>query len=98
MSSTCTVRINKEIIPARRGDILLDAALASGIEIPHDCRAGQCGTCRVRVVGGRCWGGEAEEPGVVHACQTRVISDLSIEMEEALDLMETSGRVAEITR
>jgi 3-phenylpropionate/trans-cinnamate dioxygenase ferredoxin reductase subunit len=98
MSTACTVRINDESINVRRGDILLDAALAGGIDIPHDCRAGQCGSCRVRVVEGQYWGGDFEDGGVVHACQCRVISDLSIELEKTPDVMETSGHVAEINR
>jgi len=98
MSRSCSVRLNDQLISARRGALLLDAALANGVEIPHDCRAGQCGTCRVRVIDGTYWGGECEEDGYVHACQCRVISDLSLEMEPALDVLETSGRIADIVR
>jgi 3-phenylpropionate/trans-cinnamate dioxygenase ferredoxin reductase subunit len=91
--------LNDQSFAARRGAVLLDAALSAGLEIPHDCRAGQCGTCRVRVVGGSCWGGECgDNDGYVYACQCRIISDLSVEMEPALDVLETSGRVTEIIR
>ena len=46
MSQLCKVTINGELFSANRGDLLLDAALLHGIELPYECRAGQCGTCR----------------------------------------------------
>lgn len=64
---------------ARQGALLLDAALSSGIDLPFDCRAGHCGTCCVRVLSGAVQGGEGSEPGVVHACQCRIIGDIEIE-------------------
>lgn len=66
-------------IVARSGERLLDAALSNGIDLPHDCRAGHCGTCCVRLVSGVVDGGEGAEPGVVHACQCRIIGDLVVE-------------------
>ena len=56
MTKICKVTINGEVISAQPGDLLLDAALMNGIEIPHDCRSGYCGTCQVRVIAGRCLG------------------------------------------
>ena len=49
MPKICKVRINAETISANCGDLLLDAALMNGVELPHDCRSGYCGTCQVRV-------------------------------------------------
>lgn len=34
------------------GDNLLDAAEANGIDVPSSCRAGDCGTCKVRKISG----------------------------------------------
>ena len=65
---------------APRGQLLLDAALSNGIDLPHDCRAGHCGTCCVRLVSGEMRGGEGSEPGIVHACQCRIAGDANIEM------------------
>lgn len=34
-------------------ELLLDAMLASGLEVPFSCRRGACGSCKVNVVAGR---------------------------------------------
>ena len=51
MTNAATVELNIGFIP------LLDAALMNGVELPHDCRSGYCGTCRVRVLSGHTFGG-----------------------------------------
>lgn len=73
------ITIDGRRIPARRGETLLDAALSNGIDLPHDCRSGYCGSCCVRLVSGAVQGGEGAEPGVVHACQCRVAGDAVLE-------------------
>jgi len=98
MSKTCRVFVNGEEFSANRGDLLLDAALMNGVEIPHDCRSGHCGTCRVRVVEGRVFGGQtAGDSKTAHACQCRVISDLVLAVEEVPEVETVSGRIAELT-
>jgi NAD(P)H-flavin reductase/ferredoxin len=72
------ITIDGQSFLARHGEVLLDAALSNGIELPHDCRAGHCGTCCVRLVSGEVQGGEGSEPGIVHACQCRIIADADI--------------------
>ena len=94
MSKICMVEVNGEKFSAYCGDILLDAALASGIEMPHECRSGYCGTCSVRVVSGRFFGGETDDPGVVQACRCRVVSDMNIQVEKVPETMEVSGHVS----
>src|SRR5690242_21633384 len=37
--------------------ILLDGAINSGVDLPHDCRSGICGSCKVTVVDGKLFGG-----------------------------------------
>jgi NAD(P)H-flavin reductase/ferredoxin len=96
MSKICKVTINGEVISANAGDLLLDAALMNGIDLPHDCRSGYCDTCRVRVVAGRCLGDATEDSDIVHACQTRVISDLTVVVEKVPEVMEVSGRIVEL--
>ena len=76
---------------ARRGELLLDAALSNGIDLPHDCRAGHCGTCCVRLVSGEVRGGEGFEPGIVHACQCRIVGDVVIERGEPLGVRTVEG-------
>lgn len=66
-------------ILARSGERLLDVALNNGIDLPHDCRAGHCGTCRVQLISGVVDGGEGAEPGIVHACQCRIIGNVVVE-------------------
>jgi NAD(P)H-flavin reductase/ferredoxin len=65
----------------RVGQKLLDAALLHGVHLPHDCRSGRCGTCRVKVVDGRLEGGQSGEPGAVLACQAQICGPVSIEVE-----------------
>jgi NAD(P)H-flavin reductase/ferredoxin len=79
MARSHRVTINDDSFPARRGELLLDAALRNGVVLPYDCRAGHCGTCCVRLVSGKVRGGQGSEPGVVHACQCRIIGDVVIE-------------------
>ena len=44
MAKTCTVAVNGQTFKAKAGDVLLDAALVSGVNISHDCRSGVCGS------------------------------------------------------
>lgn len=79
MTRNHQITINGTRLMARHGELLLDAALSNGIDLPHDCRAGHCGTCCVRLVSGKVQGGEGSQPGIVHACQCRIVSDAVIE-------------------
>src|SRR3954470_15535603 len=98
MSSQKHVSINGCTFPVRTGDILLDGALANGVEIPYDCRAGTCGTCMVQVVKGKTVGGETLTPGMVHACQARVVSDLVVEMDDVPEIDTTRARLTGIRK
>jgi NAD(P)H-flavin reductase/ferredoxin len=96
MTKTCKVVVNGDEFTANRGDLLLDAALMNGVDIPHDCRSGHCGTCLVRVMEGRVFGGQTVDPRTVHACQCRVISDLAIAVEEVPEVETLSARVVSL--
>ena len=96
MTKICKVTINGDVISANPGDLLLDAALINGIDLPHDCRSGYCDTCRVRVVSGRCLGDATDDPDIVHACQTRLIADLSVVVERTPEVTEVSGRIVDL--
>jgi 3-phenylpropionate/trans-cinnamate dioxygenase ferredoxin reductase subunit len=98
MRKICKVLVNGEQFSANCGDLLLDAALMHGVDIPHDCRSGFCGTCRVNVVKGRVFGGEDGDANVVRACQSRVISDLAIEIEDVPPAAIENGHVVELVR
>jgi CDP-4-dehydro-6-deoxyglucose reductase len=76
---------------AAAGQSLLDAALAAGLNVPHSCVGGNCGSCRARLVrgeveypNGRPLGlsdSEAAE-GYILLCQARARGDLCIETPE----------------
>ena len=70
------------------GEPVLEAALAAGLNLPHSCKSGHCGSCRARLLtgeirypNGRPLGITAEEAraGNVLLCQARAQSDLTVE-------------------
>ena len=67
---------------------VLQAALAAGLNLPHSCKSGHCGSCRARLIAGeihypdgRPLGIAAEEAarGLILLCQARPRSDLTVE-------------------
>lgn len=97
MSRICKVTVNQEPFLANCGELLLDWALMNGVELPHDCRSGICGACRVRLVDGTVFGGHASGDDMIHACQARIVSDLQIAIEDAPEPVTLSGRVVNTT-
>jgi NAD(P)H-flavin reductase/ferredoxin len=91
MGSSHQIIVNGHSFLAHRGELLLDAALGNGIELPHDCRAGHCGTCCVRLVSGEMQGGKGPEPGIVHACQCRVVGDATVETDHLSAVRTVEG-------
>jgi len=89
---------NEGVFKAYRGDTLLDAALLNGFDLPHDCRAGACGSCRVRVISGTLEGGETGEPGSVLACQAKVRTPAQIAIDDVPPIESVSARVKSMTR
>lgn len=97
MGKFCNVTVNDLTFLARRGDLLLDAALSNNVDLPHDCRSGVCGACRVRLVEGRVFGDTDDGSGLVHACQSRVVTDLKIVTEKMPEILSVPGRVKSLT-
>lgn len=91
MARSHQITINGTSFVARSGEVLLDAALNNGIDLPYDCRAGHCGTCCVKLVSGDVRGGEGSEPGIVHACQCRIAGDVVIERRESSTVRTVDG-------
>jgi NAD(P)H-flavin reductase/ferredoxin len=91
MARNHQITFNGRSFPARPGELLLDAALSAGIDLPYNCRAGHCGTCCVKLVAGEMDGGEGSEPGVVHACQCRVVGDAVIEKGQSWGVRTIEG-------
>jgi NAD(P)H-flavin reductase len=98
MTKICKVTFNDTPFLANCGDLLLDSAMMNGVDIPHDCRAGICGACRVRLVDGQVYGGHDHTEDMIHACQARVVSDLRIVTENVPDTVSMPAQVVELTR
>jgi CDP-4-dehydro-6-deoxyglucose reductase, E3 len=73
-------------VPPSQG--LLEAALSAGLNLPHSCKSGHCGSCRARLLSGqiryphgRPLGLTASEEAEGHIllCQARPKSDLAVE-------------------
>jgi CDP-4-dehydro-6-deoxyglucose reductase, E3 len=93
MTKICSVAVNGETFKAKAGSVLLDAALLNGVNLPHDCRSGLCGSCLTRVAKGTTIFGETATAGMVLACQARILSDLEIEAERVPEVSLTHGRI-----
>jgi NAD(P)H-flavin reductase/ferredoxin len=91
MAKNHQITIDGHSFLAPRGQLLLDAALSNGIDLPHDCRAGHCGTCCVRLVSGEVRGGHGSEPGIVHACQCRITGDADIATDQRSGVRTVEG-------
>jgi CDP-4-dehydro-6-deoxyglucose reductase, E3 len=87
MAKLHRVSMNGQVFPARSGQVILEAAMVSGVDMPHDCRAGRCGTCVTQLTKGITLGGDTAQRGMVLACQARVFSDLSL-LVEALPVVK----------
>jgi 3-phenylpropionate/trans-cinnamate dioxygenase ferredoxin reductase subunit len=91
MSRSHQIIVDRSSFLAQRGELLLDAALRNGVDLPYNCRAGHCGTCCVRLVSGEVRGGEGSEPGIVYACQCRIVSDVVIESRQTSGIRTIEG-------
>lgn len=85
------ITIDGQSFLAQQGELLLDAALNNRIDLPFDCRSGHCGTCCVRLISGEVHGGRGTEPGVVHACQCRIVGDAVVEKSRATAVRAADG-------
>jgi CDP-4-dehydro-6-deoxyglucose reductase len=76
---------------AAQGQSLLDAALVAGLNLPHSCKSGNCGSCRARLLEGsteyphgRPLGLSDREvaDGQILLCQARACGDVVLETTE----------------
>jgi phenol hydroxylase P5 protein len=79
-----------ETIEVEEGQTILDAALRSGIYLPHACSHGLCGTCKVEVLAGEIDHGPASpfalmdferNEGHALACCATLLEDIEIEAD-----------------
>ncbi len=96
-----TVNLHHQIT-VKAGENLLAAGLRAGLDWPHDCRVGSCGTCRCTLMKGKIKSlndfsyaltPEQLKQGMVLACQTALKSDVDIEVE-----LGEGNKVAVVTR
>ena len=73
------------VVPIVAGETLLQAALAAGIDAPHSCTEGRCGTCmswlrngEVTMASARALSPRNKERGYILACQSRPSSTAPI--------------------
>jgi ferredoxin len=88
-----TVHLQKEkwCFEAPMDSTVLDAALASGINLPNSCRNGSCRTCICRLVSGQIaykivWPGlskEEKEEGMILPCVAIALTDLVLDVSHA---------------
>jgi CDP-4-dehydro-6-deoxyglucose reductase len=97
MPKTHLVVANGARFSVRSGENLLDGALSNGIDLPHDCRAGRCGTCLMRLRKGRTFGGESRQQSMIYACQARVFSDLVLEYDILPPVQRIDAHVSRLT-
>ena len=90
------IGVNGDRFPARSGQLILDAALVNGVDLPHDCRAGRCGTCLARVIRGITLGGETFQPGLIHTCQARAFSNLELEVDDLPPVVLVNAHVVDV--
>lgn len=85
-----TAGINGRRIVVEPGETLLQAALRHGIDFPHRCRVGGCGTCRCRLAEGEVRSltdasylltAADIERGFILACQSQPRTDVRIEVD-----------------
>lgn len=88
----------------RKNDLLLLAAIAQGIDYPHNCRVGTCGRCKTRLISGRIspmidfalspLTNDELKDGYILACQAKVRSDLVIDVKIGHHVMLPTRSVA----
>lgn len=95
-----------ESFSAEPGETLLAAAERAGVRLPHDCQAGGCGTCRIRLLDGSVTYDEfpfgltpeEEAEGYALACQGVPAGDLVIAVPSVADeLPEPQRHAATVT-
>lgn len=96
--ASCSLVINGQSVKANIGETLVDAALGGWVIVPHDCTSGQCGTCRVTVLGGAVDDQGTAEGRTVLACQALVTGDAEVAFDEVPQVIKRAGTISEITR
>ena len=99
-----SIRGGERSFEVRKNDLLLLSALAQGIDYPHNCRVGTCGSCKTRLLRGRIspmvdfalspLTNQELKDGYILACQAKVRSDLDIEVRLGQQVMQPARSVS----
>ena len=103
-------KINSEhTLAVKAGNNLLASGLAAGLNWPHDCRVGSCGTCRCYLRKGKIkelndfsyvLTPEELDKGMILACQTALKSDIEVDVElaegERSNIIQLSGILSSV--
>jgi CDP-4-dehydro-6-deoxyglucose reductase/ferredoxin-NAD(P)+ reductase (naphthalene dioxygenase ferredoxin-specific) len=91
---------------ARKGKTILEAALAAGISYPHNCRVGECGACKSRLVSGEVFSPVQPDPvvlspaeraaGLILACRSWPKTDVNVACLSANDAHQV-GPIRQMT-
>lgn len=80
-----------EQIEVEPGESILDAALRAGLNLPHSCKAGRCGTCKARVLHGSvtypagrplALSAAEQDSGYALLCQARADGPVAVETRQ----------------
>jgi ferredoxin len=83
---TMTCVASRKTVPIESGQTLLEAAEQADVDLPSLCRAGICGTCRVKVTNGDVQCSSAtldaddQRNGYVLACVSTTDTDCSVQL------------------
>ena len=104
-----TIHPDGRVLVVKGGEKLLTAALEAGLDWPHDCRVGSCGTCRCILKSGQikpltdfAYTLELDDlkAGAILACQSQLRSDVVVEVTlgalESGVIEKHQGRIGEI--
>ncbi|MFK0166974.1 2Fe-2S iron-sulfur cluster-binding protein [Rhizobium sp. NPDC090279] len=112
MPNKVRVQRYEKSINVDEGQTILDAALAEGLDIPYDCRAGVCGTCKCALISGHvemreyldiALEREEAKQGFILACRATPLTDCEISLINCNDQIsfpyqELQARVTSVQR
>jgi len=88
-TQTYQVTLGDIVFEVQAGQTILDAALILDIDFPHDCQVGACASCQCQLHTGDIRAltdfayvldDQALEAGIILACQSTPISNLSLKL------------------
>lgn len=88
-----TLLPGQQVVAVKASESILDAALRGGLNLPHSCKGGHCGSCRAKIIAGRIHYPSGSPPGISDSeqqagfallCQARPLdAELTIEVRQS---------------